>query len=72
MGLLNVPPSPGRTHLEARSFWNQGRAYRLHLYRSGVLSLSEMLAWAARAPGEVPRVNGEFEFIALHTPEVAD
>lgn len=71
MGLLNVPPSCTQK-LEADGFWKQGREYRLHLYRSGALSLREMLAWAAGAPREVPKVNGEFEFIALHTPEVAD
>lgn len=69
---MNVPRSPARSSLDAKGFWNLGRRYRLEMYRQGALSLSEMLAWASRAPGEVPKVNGEFEFIALHTAEVAD
>jgi hypothetical protein len=28
--------------------------------------------WAKRRPCEVPLINGEFEFIASHTPEVAE
>ena len=30
------------------------------------------LHWASRRPREVPLLNGEFEFIAVHTPEIAD
>jgi hypothetical protein len=70
--LLRVPPSRSRTSLDADGFWSLGRAYRLAMYRSGALTFGQVLAWAARAPREVPKVNDEFEFIVLHTPEVAD
>lgn len=40
--------------------------------RSGGLSLSECCAWAAKAPEEVPLVNGEFEFIVMFTPEAEE
>jgi hypothetical protein len=44
---------------------------RAAAYR-GELSLGEMLKWASRRPREVPLLNGEFFFIAVLTPEVAD
>lgn len=36
------------------------------------LSWRQLWAWAARRPHEVPLVNGEFAFIAMATPEIAD
>jgi hypothetical protein len=44
---------------------------RAAAYR-GELSLGEMLKWANRRPREVPLLNGEFFFIAVLTPEVAE
>jgi hypothetical protein len=44
---------------------------RAAAYR-GELSLGEMLKWASRRPREVPLLNGEFFFIAVLTPEVAE
>jgi hypothetical protein len=44
---------------------------RAAAYR-GELSLGEMLKWASRHPREVPLLNGEFFFIAVLTPEVAE
>jgi hypothetical protein len=41
------------------------------MYR-GELTLGECLRWAARAPEEVPLLNGEFAFIAIRMPDVAD
>lgn len=39
------------------------------LMRAGELTITECCQWAARAPHEVPLVNGEFVFIAAFTPE---
>jgi len=39
---------------------------------AGRLTLAECLAWAARYPDEPPTINGEWAFIAIRTPEVAD
>ena len=39
-------------------------AERVQAAEQGQLSLGEMLAWARRAPSEVPVVDGEFFFIA--------
>lgn len=70
--LLKVPLSRVKSNLDRNGFFNVGREHRIAMYKRGVLSLAECLAWAARLPNEVPLVNGEFEFIALHTPEAAD
>jgi hypothetical protein len=40
--------------------------------RRGELTSGQLLEWAKRRPCEVPLVNGEFEFIAALTPEVAE
>ncbi len=40
--------------------------------RRGELSLEQCAAWAARYPKQVPLLNGEFEFLAAHTPEVRE
>jgi len=39
---------------------------------AGELSLADCLAWAARFPQEPPTINGEWAFIAIRTPEVAE
>jgi hypothetical protein len=41
------------------------------MYR-GDLTLHQCLAWAARYPEEVPTLNGEWWFIAIRTPDIAD
>lgn len=46
--------------------------YETAAMRRGELSLRQLCEWSARGPHEVPRVNGEFEFIAALTPEAAD
>jgi hypothetical protein len=40
--------------------------------RRGELTLEQCSAWAARYPGEVPLLDGEFEYLAAHTPEVCE
>jgi hypothetical protein len=39
---------------------------------AGKLTLAECLAWAARCPDEPPTIDGEWAFIAIRTPEVAE
>lgn len=36
------------------------------------MTFHQLSRWAARRPREVSRLNGEFEFIAITTPEVAE
>jgi len=50
-------------------FWRLSPHERVALRRAGQLTLKECCRWAARAPHEVPIVDGEFEFIAAFTPE---
>jgi hypothetical protein len=57
---------------QKRRLWAMTPAERVEASRSGQLSLRLSLHWASRAPHEVPRLHGEFEFIAIRTPEVAD
>ncbi|MGH2878683.1 MAG: hypothetical protein ACRDK4_03630 [Solirubrobacteraceae bacterium] len=45
---------------------------RVSAMRRGELSFWQLYNWAARAKHEVPLLNGEFEFIAISTPEVAE
>jgi len=45
---------------------------RVTAMRRGELSLSQLCEWARRCPHEVPRLDGEYEFIAAATPEVAE
>lgn len=52
--------------------WAMTRDERVRAMRAGKLSLRLCLHWASRRPAEVPLLNGEFEFIAIHTPDVAD
>ena len=49
-----------------------GREGRLAAYRRGEFDLDTCCLWASRYPGEVPLLNGEFEFIARLTPEVCE
>jgi hypothetical protein len=47
-------------------------AERIAAMRRGELTLEQCAAWAARHPEQVPLLNGEFEYIAMSTPEVCD
>ena len=57
---------------ERRLLWSMTATERVTAMRAGRLSLRQLSMWASRRPHEVPLLNGEFEFIAVHTPEVAD
>ena len=45
---------------------------RLAAYRRGEFNFEVCGLWASRWPWEVPLLQGEFEFIALTTPEVCE
>jgi hypothetical protein len=49
-----------------------GRAGRMAAYRRGGFDFDTCCLWAARWPGEVPLLHGEYEFIALSMPEVCE
>lgn len=55
-----------------RSLWQMTPAQRLTAMRRGELTLAQCSAWAARYPEQVPLVNGEFEYLAMFTPEALD
>jgi hypothetical protein len=55
-----------------RTLWQMTAAQRIAARRRGVLSLDLCAAWAARHPEQVPLLNGEFEYIAVLTPEVCE
>jgi hypothetical protein len=57
---------------DKRRLWATARDERVRAMRAGELSLRLCLHWASRAPEEVPLLNGEWEFIAISTPEVTD
>jgi len=64
--------APQRRCSPRRDLWAMRAAERVAAMRRGELSLVALCAWAARAPEEVPLLNGEFEFLAARTPEVAE
>lgn len=56
----------------SRRLWAMGPDERAGAMYAGELSMSQCLEWARLAPEEVPRLEGEFWFIAIHSPEVAE
>ena len=52
--------------------WAMTPPQRRQATREGRFSLGEMLRWAARAPEQVPLVNGEFFFIAAQLADDDD
>jgi hypothetical protein len=64
---------PDPTRAEQREVvWRMSPAERVAAMHRGDLSLFQCLAWAARYPEQVPLLNGEWWFIAIRTPEVAE
>ncbi len=62
-----------RTQEETMSFlWEMTPAEREAAMWRGELTFDQCSAWARRAPHEVPLINGEFAFIAISTPEIAE
>jgi hypothetical protein len=54
------------------AMWQMSSQERSTAAHRGELSLGEMCRWAARYPGEVEIVNGEFFFLAALEPEFAE
>lgn len=55
-----------------RALWEMTPQQRVAAMRRGELTLEQCAAWAARHPDQVPILNGEFEFLAAHTPEACE
>jgi hypothetical protein len=62
---------PDRVEQE-RALWAMTATERVTAMRAGRLTSHQLSKWAARCPREVPLLDGEFEFIAITTPEVAE
>ena len=56
----------------SRALWAMTATQRVTAMRGGRLTMNQCMEWAQRRPHEVPRLNGEYEFIAISTPEIAD
>ncbi len=55
-----------------RVLWQMTPNQRVAAMRRGELALEQCAAWAARYPEQVPLLNGEFEYLAVLTPEVCE
>lgn len=66
-------PAADPTIAEGRArLWAMRPAERVAAMRRGELTLDQLAAWSRARAWECPTVNGEFEWIALSTPEIAD
>ena len=70
IGVVDEYLAPPRERREALR--RLGRDGRLSAYRRGEFDLDTCCLWAEMYPQEVPLLNGEFEFIAVKTPEVCE
>jgi hypothetical protein len=66
-----LPKDPTREE-QRRVLWEMSGAERVAAMYRGDLSLFQCCEWASRYPEEVPKINNEFAFIAIRTPEVAE
>ena len=57
---------------ELEELWAMTHDERCAAMYAGELTMRQCFAWARRAPTDIPVLDGEFWFIAIHTPEVAD
>ena len=56
----------------SKALWEMSPEERQAAMWAGKLTWGQLFEWAKRAPGEVPLIDGEFAFIAIYTPEVAE
>jgi hypothetical protein len=56
----------------SQRLWAMTAEERVVAMRRGELRLHQLCEWARRRPDEVPVVDGEYEFIALTTPEALE
>ena len=68
---VDLRPDPAWEEAKRRLWATTADERRAAMY-AGTLSLRLCFHWANHAPHEVPVLNGEFWFIAIKTPEVAD
>ena len=59
-------------HARLRRLWQMTAEQRVAAMRRGELTREELAAWSGRHPEQVPILNGEFEWIAIDTPEVCE
>jgi hypothetical protein len=59
-------------HARLRRLWQMSPDQRVAAMRRGELSVEQLAAWSARHPKQVPMLNGEFEWIAIRTPEACE
>ena len=56
----------------SQALWEMSEAERVAAMRRGELTWGQLYEWASKAGHEVPLLNGEYEFIAMKTPDVAE
>jgi hypothetical protein len=56
----------------SEALWKMSADERVAAMRRGELTWGQLYEWAGRAGHEVPRLNGEYAFIAAKTPEAAE
>lgn len=59
-----------REHLAP--LWEMTVEQRIAAMRRGELTMTQLFRWASRYPEQVPTIDGEFEFVAAFTPEIAE
>ena len=68
---IDFRPDPVWEEQKAR-LWAMTADERVRAMRAGRLSMRLCQHWASLRSHEVPLLNGEFEYIAISTPEVAE
>ncbi len=65
---------PRRPHDDdqSRKLWTMSAAEQAAAMQAGRLTLRQCFELARKAPERVPLLNGEYWFIAIATPEVAE
>jgi hypothetical protein len=56
----------------SESLWKMSPDERVAAMHRGELTWGQLYEWASRAGEEVPRLNGEYWFIAAKTPEATE
>jgi hypothetical protein len=56
----------------SKALWEMSAEEREAAMWSGELTWGQLFEWSKRAPQEIPLIDGEWAFIALYTPEVAE
>jgi hypothetical protein len=56
----------------SQALWKMSREERVAAMHRGELTWGQLYEWASRAGHEVPRLNGEYWFIAAKTPKAAE